>query len=434
MDGDELPDARAVHDGPSCEVGGYLLVGRRSDSWDAVVNILSALDAQHENYFHRLMRGCRRLSNSTREVDGLDDLLPDQEQAMFDLAFTRERRRDQQGYMTPAQARAFLQMSRTIAVAPGSTPPDNPIASAYLRAIASTTEVEAESGFRALPAGSHASSAQDAADAMTAVVDVLREAGVIPQPPRALLAGSQGGAPRLARIQALLQMAADRDASAFSLRTQELAFLANTIAAGCSIQARPFSAQEASDAAVATCNLGLENWPSRAALPEEFLVGQDLVSVFQVGWTILHEEVCMHAAEQLIGILRRLRLGDGETQAGLDALQSEMTKHWHAGAPWRARDAMDVLAILDMPAWAAQLGLIDECPVMHAGIAVAPGSRAHRISASDFAFISENSQIAYDPRVPALAARDPLEKIAGGRSIMCLGLRPRASGSNQRRR
>ena len=85
---------------------------------------------------------------------------------MFDLAFTRERRREQQGYMTPAQARAFLQMSRKIAVAPGSTPPANPIASAYFRAIEWTTEGEADSGFRALPAGSDASSAEDAADAI----------------------------------------------------------------------------------------------------------------------------------------------------------------------------------------------------------------------------------------------------------------------------
>ena len=140
---------------------------------------------------------------------------------------------------------------------------------------------------------------------------------MIPQPPRALLGGRRVPAPRLARIQALLAVRRLTETRRrFRLRSQELAFLANTIAAGCSIQARPFSAQEASDAAVATCNLGLENWPSRAALPEDFLVGQDLVSVFQVGWTILHEEVCMHAAEQLIGILRRLRLGDGRDAGG----------------------------------------------------------------------------------------------------------------------
>jgi hypothetical protein len=226
------------------------------------------------------------------------------------------------------------------------------------------------------------------------MVDLLREAGILPAQPRALLDGPQGPAPRLARIQTLMRFAGDRDPIAFSTRGQELAFLANAIAAGCSIQARAFTPQEASDAVVATCNLGLENWPNAAMLPEDFLVGHDLVSVFQVGWRVLYEEVCMHAAEQLIGVLRRLRCEDRETQSGLNTLRIEMTKQWRAGAPWRARDALDVMAILDMPAWAAQLGLVDECPVMHAGIGVSPGSRVRQVSATDFAFISENSQIA----------------------------------------
>jgi hypothetical protein len=180
--------------------------------------------------------------------------------------------------------------------------------------------------------------------------------------------------------------------------------------AGCSIQARPFTVQEASDAAAAVCNLGLENWPPRwlqaearhgssavqagTALPDDFLVGHDLVSVFQVGWTVLHDDVCMYAAERLIGVLTRLRCDDREIQTGLDALHIEMTRHWQAGAPWRARDALDVMTILDMPAWATLLGLIDECPVIHAAMGVSQGSRAHEICASAFEFISGNSQIA----------------------------------------
>jgi hypothetical protein len=47
-----------------------------------------------------------------------------------------------------------------------------------------------------------------------------------------------------------------------------------------------------------------------------------------------------------------------------------------------------------MPAWATLLGLIDECPVMHAGIAASPGSGTLAVSASAFELISENSQIA----------------------------------------
>ena len=395
MDGEEMPERATSHDGPRGDVGGYLVAGKRADSWDAVVAILCALDAQHHDYFHRLMRGCRRLSNSEREIDGLDDVLGDDEQAMLDVAFTRERRREQQGYMTPAQARAFLQMSRQVRPGSGTTPSANPIARAYFQGLEWTPEADTDGASRRLPAGPDAwSVAEGSADAIAAIVDVLRDAGILPQPPRALLDGPQGAAPRLARITALMQFAGDRDSIAFSMRGQELAFLANTIAAGCSIQTRPFTAQEASDAAVATCNLGLENWTPGAALPDDFLIGRDLVRVFQVGWTVLHEEVCMYSAEQLIGILRGLRCDDRETQAGLNTLRIEMRKHWRAGAPWRAREALDVMAILDMPAWAALLGLIDECPVMHAGLGVAPGSRTRQVSATAFAFISENSQIA----------------------------------------
>jgi hypothetical protein len=129
-------------------------------------------------------------------------------------------------------------------------------------------------------------------------------------------------------------------------------------------------------------------------LPDDFLVGHDLVSVFQVGWTVLHDDVCMYTAEQLIGVLTRLRYDDREIQAGLDALRIELARHWQVGAPWRARDSMDVMMILDMPAWATLLGLIDECPVIHAGIGASRGSPTRAVSASAFEFISENSQVA----------------------------------------
>jgi hypothetical protein len=410
IDGEEVPAARTVNDGLCCEVGGYLVVATRSDSWDAIVLLLGLLDAEHHDYFHRVMRGCRSLSNSTPEVDGLDDLLGDREQVMFDLAFERERRREKQGYVTPAQARAFLQMSRQLPLGQDSAPPDNPIARAYFRAIEWTAATEANDGSNCLPAASGAPPAlHGSLDPVAALVYVLVDAGVLAQPPRALLGGPEGQ-PRLARIQAHMQFAHDRDLATYSMRTEEFAYLANTIVAGCSIQARPFTVQEASDAAAAICNLGLENSPPRwlppearrgssvlqagAALPDGFLVDHDLVTVFQVGWTVLHENVCMYTAERLIGVLTRLRCGDRETQTGLDALRIDMTRHWQAGAPWRSRDALDVMAILDMPAWATLLGLIDECPVIHAGMGVSQGSRARQISATAFEFISENSQIA----------------------------------------
>jgi hypothetical protein len=412
VDGEEVAAVRALDDGPGCDIGGYLVVARSTDSRDAIVAVLVSLEADHSEYFHRVMRGCRSLSNSGREIDGLDDLLPDRDQVLFDLAFDREQRREKQGYVTPAQARAFLQMARELRLGHDTTPPPyNPVARAHFQAIEWTTAADATKGSSQLPAASDAPPAPEVfAEAVAAVVDVLLEAGVFTQQPRALLDGPRGHAPRLARIQAQMQFVCDRDHAAYSMRSQELTYLANTIMAGCSIMARPFTAHEASDVAVAVCNLGLENWPpqwlptdarhdsagveAETALPDDFLVDYDLVSVFQVGWKVLNDDVCMYAAGQLISVLTRLQCDSPDTQTGLDELRVEMARHWQAGAPWRARDALDVIAILDMPAWAALLGLTDECPVIHAAIGASLSSATRAVSASAFEFISENSQIA----------------------------------------
>src|SRR4029079_1610569 len=109
LDGELVDAVRAVDDGLSAEVAAYVLAARRSDSWEAIVEVLMALSAGHPHYFSRVMSECRTLSNSGFEVDGLHDILGDGAQVMFDLAVDREGRREKQGYVTPAQARAFLQ-------------------------------------------------------------------------------------------------------------------------------------------------------------------------------------------------------------------------------------------------------------------------------------------------------------------------------------
>jgi Family of unknown function (DUF6178) len=408
--GDDPASGGGCDDGFDAEVGGYQIAATRADSWDAIVSVLVSLDSEHPECFHRVMAGCRRLSNSTPEVDGLDDLLTSREQVVYDLAVDRERRREKQGYLMPAQARAFLQMARHLRLAQDASPTGNPIASAYFRSAdcSAASDVSSERG--SLPAASAAAAPEDPAEAVAAVVEVLRDAGVLAEQPRALLDGPRHRPSRLGRIQAHMQFARDCDDVSYSVRSRELAYLANSIVAGCSIQARPFTMQEASDAVVAVCNLGLENWPlhwlpaaarrgdsageAGTALPEDFLVGHDLVVVFQVGWKILYQDVVIYAAERLITVLKRLRCKDLHIQRGLDELRIEMTRQCQAGTPWRARDALDVISSLDMPAWATLLGLIDECPVIHAGLATAlPGSRTRAVSGSAFEFISENGQI-----------------------------------------
>src|SRR5262249_41837715 len=90
LDGEQIEPSRADDRGLTFDMGGYLLVARRADSWEAIVEVLLALGERHRDYFHHVMQGCRTLSNSGREVDGLDDLLADEDQVMFELAVDRE--------------------------------------------------------------------------------------------------------------------------------------------------------------------------------------------------------------------------------------------------------------------------------------------------------------------------------------------------------
>ena len=378
-DGHEIEEKINHADGLTCEIGGYLGVARRTDSWEAIVAVLTTLAEDHCDCFDRVMSGCRAVSSSGREIDGLDDLLEAGDQAMFDVAFDREQRRETSGFVAPAEARAFLEASRRLRLEHEAVPPLDPIARAHLR----TTK----------PGAATAPPLDDSTtESLAAVVGVLMEAGIVaPQQPRALLTGSDEPVSRLRHIETQMQFVLDRDSIASSQRHDELVFLANAVAAGCPVQARPLSPEEAWQAALAVCNLGLEN---RRSLPDDFLVTHDLVGVFQVGWTILHDEVVMHAAEQLLDVLVTLRTHDGDIQDGLNVLRISLTKHWRAGAPWRAQDALDVITSLDMPAWAGLVGLLNECPVMHASVRAVRGSGMHSVSATAFEFISENSQIA----------------------------------------
>jgi len=401
-------DVHAPFDGVECEVGGYLVRARKTAAWDAVVTLLHALATDHGDYFHAVMQGCRRLSNSTPEIDGLDDLLLEPEQQLHDVALERESRRAQVGYVTPADARAFLDLARRPRhLRPDAGPARNPIAAAYFRAADESAPSAADRSARPPERALAPPPSADVSESLAAVVDLLAAAGLMPERPRALLAGAESQPSRSAQMHRLMACLRDTDDNAYFKRSRELAFLANTLMAGCSVQARSFTAQEASDAAVAVCNLGLEHWPARwpdagtpdrapaepTTLPETFLVDHDLVTVFETGWSVLHEDVSLFVAEHLIATLRDLRCVDAEIHEGLYTLRRELVRQRDAGTPWRARAALDVLSMLDMTVWVGVLGLLDECPVMPAAVPAILGGSRRAVSASAFEFISTTAQI-----------------------------------------
>lgn len=394
-DGELMTPPRAPTGGTVCEIGGCVVEATRADAWDAIVALLICLDAEHPEFSGRVLDGCVRLSDAGAEVDELVDLLTAPEQDRFDLAVDREGRREKQGFVTPAQARAFLQMARGVALGSDAAPAPNPVTTAYFRSIAwAEPSATPQAPVSQRDATEPPPTDKETTDAIAAVGELLVLAGVTAQPPRALLEAADGEAPRFARIRAMMQTAQHLDYGAYSRRSDEFAYLVNTLLAGGSVQARPFTAAEAADAVLAAANLGVEHWPSHwSAVTDDFLVSHDLVVVFQVGWTVLHG-VAMETARRLIGVLAGVRYDDPDIKAGIATLRARLTSGWRAGEPWQARDALDVILMFDMPAWAALSGLLSECPVIHAALGALRAGGTGAVNASAFEFISERGQIA----------------------------------------
>ena len=108
---------------------------------------------------------------------------------------------------------------------------------------------------------------------------------------------------------------------------------------------------------------------------------------------MLHQDVSLFVAEQLISTLTDLHCVDRDIRRGLVALRRALVTQRDDGTPWRARDAAEILARLDMTAWISVLGLLDECPVLPAALRAILEGRTTNVSPTAFDFISTADQI-----------------------------------------
>lgn len=427
------PIERAVDADLQAEIGGYRIVSKRQDTWDAIVDVLIALDATHQRAFHAVVGRCRRLSNDGWEQDGLDDLLSDEAQASFEVAGGRLQRRERQGYVSVSDAQAFLRLARELRVDADSAPASAAFWRTYLdrddthdagephgeresetldgqpNANASRTESRGWENAGTVGAREVASVEADGlsapslpgADVQPAarILELLADDGLLPQRVRGLLDAPAEGAGnvRLQKLDAYLRSAFESSADLYARRAHELSLLANTLLSGCPLQSRPFTPQEASDAAVAVCNLGLETWPSHWSRVDgaDFAVKHDLFVVFQAGASVLHQRVCVQTAERLVTILDTLGSGDTDLENALLVTRDLMKRQIEEGTPWVAAESLDVVMSLDVTAWAALVALIAPFPVIHEAMSVVRGKGPKRIDPAAFQFIADESQIAF---------------------------------------
>ena len=118
-----------------------------------------------------------------------------------------------------------------------------------------------------------------------------------------------------------------------------------------------------------------------------------LVTAFEVGWSVLHHDVGLFVADQLVSILAGLHCVDADIRRDLRTLQRTLKKERKSGTPWLARDAAEVLAMLDTTASISVMGLLDECPIFPAALTAMLERRTTRVSPTAFEFISTTAQL-----------------------------------------
>lgn len=110
----------------SYELENYVLFSRDHGAWDALITILADLDTHHFSTLSPILDRCAGLlmDQAGDENEGLYDLLTTEDQLIEDVAHEREKRREAEGFVSPANARAFLKLCEAPSFPPDRlTPP-----------------------------------------------------------------------------------------------------------------------------------------------------------------------------------------------------------------------------------------------------------------------------------------------------------------------
>ena len=261
------------------EVDDYHLVSRRPEGWDDVLAAVLALDRDHHDCLRGILERCCAMSAEYIEDNGgLYDVLTSEEMLEGDVAADREDRRAEAGHVAPSSAAAFLKLARTTEGAPLER---DPLTRAYFRGLAKHAPVHHLAPARPEPARRD-------------LPRLLSEAGIVEPAARPLLAaGPARDEPAMSRAMRRL---AQEDPACFDARSEEIAYLANVLAAGHSIEGRRLRPGEAVRLAITTCSLGLELAVAGARTggvdPDSALVqalrARPADVLFRVAWAHLH--------------------------------------------------------------------------------------------------------------------------------------------------
>ena len=392
--GDEVDQIeKALSDCQFEELDAYRLIARHPDGWDVLWTAILALDRDHHDHLMRILDRCAALSaGDIDQQGGLYQVLTSEEMLAGDVAAEREDRRAEAGHVAPSSAAACLKLARRLDAAPDVR---DPLTRAYFRGFSrKPAEVPME------PRGEAAEPTGTRQDLMTLLHDMDVEVGAAERDTARMLGAASAGTSsaaagadqteELALLQAVRALVDRGDAesqAAFVARSEELAYVANALAAGCSLRGGKLRPLDAVRAAVAACNVGLQ-LVSRAgrdvADPTQahvqILLHTTADALFRRAWHHLHQHVTLRAAAVTVAWLRSQATHSGDPRSW-DRQVARLQDLTREETPWRL-----VPAILQTCARAGSpeieavgtwlCGLIDECPRVQGAPTFTAGGRA----------------------------------------------------------
>jgi hypothetical protein len=228
----------------------FRVIARDPDAWDDAWSALLALDREHHDRLREILETCCEMTlEYISGQGGLFQVLTADEMLESDVAAAREDRRAAEGFISPADARAFLELARQ---GKGGDERDA-ITRAYFRGL---------SGPAAAPQGEEPGRVAAASAAGARELEGLLQAAEVIAPPLAALPAMHESKAEPTHVVAPLFEQAmkdlrERDPQRFSARVQEVGYLVNVWIAGGAQDGRRPRPTEAMEVVLKTCEAGL---------------------------------------------------------------------------------------------------------------------------------------------------------------------------------
>ncbi|PKN31337.1 MAG: hypothetical protein CVU63_24455 [Deltaproteobacteria bacterium HGW-Deltaproteobacteria-20] len=290
-------------------------------------------------------------------------MLTSDEMLEGDVAGDREDRRAERGYVAPPTASAFLKLARR--GLHEAHDEHDPVTRAYLRDLSRSSRAPA----KPCPVRENDGLSQ-----------VLREAAVIVEAsPPLLPAGAQEGSRAEPLVVRAMRRLGETEPDLFGTRSEELAYLANVLVAGCTFRQRRLRPIEALRVVMAVCSLGvwqsLEGKRGRGQSGDEVQRACDVLrrfpadGLFRRAWFVLNQEVIVPASDLAVHWVAQAGVRTpGEDRTPFARAEASLRAACAAGAPWKALPVLDVLlGVREEHAVEALRCLIDECPTLPRG-------------------------------------------------------------------